>query len=122
MSVGFFHFKMLIFFFFFLRGGLVPFNKDEPLTQKTEHDFLNSNDIADYKGANEAYYKVLQHFKHLYATKYEKDLKKMIQEEFFPLGDGPVVAAFHGIIQLAYGYVAKSHVVSIRPFQKIYFP
>ena len=94
---------------------MVPFNKDEPLTQKTEQDFLNSNNIEDYKGANEAYYKVLQHFKHLYATKYEKDLKKMIQEEFLPLADGPLVAAFHGIIHLAYGYVSKSDGVSIHP-------
>ena len=91
---------------------MIPFNKDEPLTQKTEKDTLNSDNIEDYKGENEAYYKVLRHFTDLYETKYNKDIKKMISCEFPSIGDGPLVAAFHGLIQMGYGYVAQSHPVS----------
>ena len=92
---------------------MIPFNKDEPLTQKTEKDTLNSNNIEDYKGSNEAYYKVLKHFNDLYETKYNKDIVKMISSEFPAIGDGPLVAAFHGVIHLGYGYVAQSHPVSL---------
>ena len=96
------------FFIKIFRGGLIPYNKNEPLTQKTEVDSLKSDNIEDYKGANEAYYKVLDHYIKLYETKYGKDIKKMIKEEFPPVGDGPLISAFHGIIQLGYGYVAGS--------------
>lgn len=67
-------------------------------------------------GENEAYYKVLNHFANLYDTKYGKDIKRMIKEEFPAMGDGPLVAAFHGIIQLAYGFVANSDVVTLEGF------
>ena len=78
------------------------------MTQKTEVDNLKSDKIEDYKGVNEAYYKVLDHYIKLYETKYGKDIKKMIKEEFPPVGDGPLLSAFHGIIQLGYGYAAGS--------------
>ena len=96
------------------RGGLIPYKKDEPLTQKTEADILKSDNIEDYKGLNEAYYKVLHHYINLYNTKYGKDIKKMITREFPPVGDGPLIAAFHGIIQLGYGYAAGSDSVMLR--------
>ena len=73
---------------------------------------MKSDNIEDYKGANEAYYKVLDHYIKLYETKYGKDIKKLIKEEFPSVGDGPLVAAFHAIIQLAYGLVADSDIVS----------
>ena len=100
---------------------MIPYNKDEPLTQKTELDSLKSDNMQDYKGENEAYYKVLDYFINLYQTKYGKDIKKMIKEEFPAIGDGPLVAAFHGIIQLAYGFVADSDVVSIKSLFAKYF-
>ena len=101
------------------RGGLIPYNKDEPLTQKTEVDSLKSDNIEDYKGANEAYYKVLDHYIKLYQTKYGKDIKKMIQGEFPAVGDGPLISAFHGIIQLGYGYAAGSDSVRHITFNSI---
>ena len=55
---------------------------------------------------------VLDYYIKLYETKYGKDIKKLIKEEFPSVGDGPLVAAFHAIIQLAYGFVADSDIVS----------
>ena len=91
--------------FIFSRAGIITFSKEPELTQRTEVDSIKSDNIADYLGKDVGYYKILDHFTKLYETKYNKDIKKLLQGEFPQLIDGPLLSLYHGIIQIAYGYV-----------------
>ncbi|XP_066926746.1 uncharacterized protein [Clytia hemisphaerica] len=74
-------------------------------TQLLERDFLQSDKLEDYRGKNQAYYKMLSMYTKLYETKYDKNIKKMIQGVCPDILDGPLHSSFHGAIQLAYGLV-----------------
>ena len=76
-------------------------------------DSIKSDNIADYLGKDVGYYKILDHFTKLYETKYNKDIKKLLQGEFPQLIDGPLVSLYHGVIQIAYGYVGGCDQVHI---------
>ena len=69
-------------------------------------DSLKSNNIQDYKGANVGFFRILAYFTDLYDSKYGKNIKKMIKEELCTILDAPLTSLFHGIIQVAYGYVS----------------
>ena len=69
-------------------------------------DSLKSNNIQDYKGANVGFFRILAYFTYLYDSKYDKNIKKMIKGELSAILDAPLTSLFHGIIQVAYGYVS----------------
>ena len=90
------------------RSGIITFEREPDLKQRSEVDSINSNDIDAYLGQFSGFYKILDHFTKLFESKYNKNLKKFVQGEFPALIDGQLGSLFHGVIQLAYGYAAGS--------------
>ncbi len=86
---------------------------DPEKNAKIENDTLNKNTIEEYIGTNNGFYKILQLYTDLFNNKYNKDIDKFISGELPRVVDGPLYAAFHGIIQLGYGYPYRSAQVCI---------
>ena len=91
-----------------IRIGIITFEREPELKQRSEVDSIKSDNIDDYLGKFAGFYKILDHFTKLFESKYNKDLKKFVQGEFPALIDGQLGSLFHGVIQLAYGYAAGS--------------
>ena len=98
-------------FVFSHRCGFPRLTENEVLTLPTEVDSLKSIDIQDYKGANVGFFRILEYFTDLYDCKYDKTIKKMIKGELSTILDAPLTSLFHGIIQVAYGYVSGADLV-----------
>ena len=64
---------------FYNKHDLDPMDGDQDKYQETEKDFINSDNIEDYKGKNQAFYKILDHYTKLYKDKYNSDHEALIK-------------------------------------------
>lgn len=89
------------------------YKENEPLTEVMEVDTTKSDNLIDYRGKHNGMYKMKQLYEELLKTKYNGDMLAMVKDVCPDVIDGPLYSAFHGIITLAYGYVAKSDSVML---------
>jgi len=99
---------------------LPSFKEHEEFDEDPEIDRLKSDCLEDYLGKNQGFYKILAMFTKLYETKYNKDIEAMIKDVCKDILDGPLYSAFHGIIHLGYGYIARSPQVMLEGVVTLY--
>ncbi len=87
--------------------GLRPVDYNDIVTG-AELDEINSDNLEDYIGTNVGFYKILKMYEERFESKYGGDVDKFIAGELPRIIDGPTTCLFHGIIQLANGYVGKN--------------
>ena len=64
---------------YYNKNGLVPVDGDPEKEQETEKDYIKSDKIEDYKGRNQAFYKILNHYTKLYKEKYNGDHEALLR-------------------------------------------
>ena len=64
---------------YYNKNGLVPMDDDPEKEQETEKDYIKSDKIEDYKGRNQAFYKILNHYTKLYKEKYNGDHEALLR-------------------------------------------
>ncbi len=75
---------------------------------RIEKDTLNKQTLEEYIGSNNGFYKIRQFYTDLFNGKYGKNIDKFIAGELPRVVDGPLHAAWHGIITIGYGYPYRS--------------
>jgi len=91
-----------------VQSSVEVYNENDPLTEQVEIDHLQSDNIEDYRGKNQGYYKLLSHYMNLHQNKYNGNIMDTIKGTCPPIVDGPLYSAFHGFIQMGYGLVVGS--------------
>ena len=92
----------------------------EKPTAREKEEILTPENILSLRGKETSFYAILHLYKQLLDNKYFS-LDKMINEEFPKLSTGIAGAAFHGAIQLGYGYAVKHERTVIEGLAYLHF-
>ena len=81
---------------------------ESPDGKSAKMQLSEEENVDKLLGAHQNYHILLKYYQEKFEKEYKSDLTKFVQEEYEKLADGPMTAAFHGLIQIAYGYVADA--------------